>query len=267
MMMGGTITHDKKHNKFVARGNSVKNRLQAKFYNVDLPDLFGLPRYNANALIAFLKEQGMDNLKGNYRSQYGFNMANISHHTTLRILGHIISVFIDRKLRTLETTEEKRQLLQKMRNVQTSLEKQVEKRKEDDEESGHHKYANGLRMHVVRPLETSIDSLTEMTEKAGKVEESNKKSTKMDGTIDMAAFVPLGPSMMSSTARAKKPSSMTSSTARAKKPSSMTPIMVAKSIALKSPARSSADFANIATRATSEWHANADAHAMKVRSR
>ena len=54
-------------NKFVARGNSVKNRLQAKFYNEDLPDLFGLPRNDAFELIEFLKNPKLDNelLQGN----------------------------------------------------------------------------------------------------------------------------------------------------------------------------------------------------------
>ena len=212
MMMGGTIHQDQEGNKFVARGNSGKNKQQAKFYNEDLPDLFGLPRNDANALIAFLRNQGMtQKLQGNYRSKYGFDMANISHHSTLQKLGNIISVFIDRKLRTLKKTNEKRQLLQKIKNVKTSLVKQLKKRRGEDEEIGHHLYANGLQMHVETPVETSIASLTEMMEKAGKIKEANKKSMKNDGSIDMAAFVPLGSaSMVSSPARPKKSSSMMS---------------------------------------------------------
>ena len=197
MMMGGTITME--GNKFVARGNSVKNRLQAKFYNEDLPDLFGLPRNDAFELIEFLKNPKLDNellqgnigiqtqLNGNYESEWGY-MAYISSHETLPKLGIIIKVFVERKLGTLTTSGQKIQLLQKIKDVQASLRKQIEEREKENYDKGHGLYVISLKMNVVRPLEESITSLTEIIEGAGERKEENEKSLNEEGKVDMSLF-------------------------------------------------------------------------------
>lgn len=200
MMMGGTITMS--GNKFVALNNKTKNVQQAKFYNEYLPNLFGLHPNNASELIDFLKNPELDNeplpgeigmegqLEGNYSGNYGL-MAYISSHERLPGLGNIINAFIDRKLGTLETTNDKRELLQKIKNVQESLKQQIEKRKEEEYETNHDLYANTLRAQVAAPVQNWINRLTAITEEAGEIKEQNNKSLN-NGILNLGLFAPLG---------------------------------------------------------------------------